>query len=222
MSKHPVAAGRRRRWTIGLMLAGAGLGLQSQAAELGSQSSIYTCTDATGRRITSDRPIPECMGTVQRELNPSGGLRRVMPPALTASERARETERQRLEAERKARLEEEKRRNHALVMRYPDQATHDRARQEALDQIDGVTASVRQRLDRLEQQHREIAAELEFYRRDPSRAPAWLDKLEQENTRQRKLQAAYLAEQQRERERMVKAYDDELARLRELWQRTER
>lgn len=226
MTKRHGAGWRWRGWATGLALTGAAglllLGVLSQAADVGAQSSIYTCTDASGRRITSDRPIPECMGTGQRELNPSGGLKRVMPPALTASERAREVERQRQEAERLAKLEEEKRRNHALVIRYPDQATHDKARQESLAQIDSVTSSVRQRLAKLEQQHREISGELEFYQRDPNRAPAWLRKLEEENTRQRKAQAAYLAEQLHERERAVKTYDEELARLRELWQRTDR
>ena len=38
----------------------------------GAQSSIYTCIDAQGRRITSDRPIPQCLDREQRELSRSG------------------------------------------------------------------------------------------------------------------------------------------------------
>ncbi len=223
MAGRLVAARCWRHWSIGLAMSIAGLGTgtlwaQGAVPEAGGQASIYTCTTPQGRRITSDRPISECMGTGQRELSPSGSLKRVVPPVLTASERAREAERLKQEAERQARLDEEKRKNHALVTRYPDQAAHDQARREALEQIDGLTTVVRQRLGKLDQQHQEISAELEFYRQDPRRAPAWLRNLEQENLRQRKAQAAYLAEQSRERERIVKAFDDELARLQLLWQ----
>lgn len=211
-----------RHWSSRLTLAIAGMGTsmiwaQAAAPEAGAQASIYVCTTPQGQRFTSDRPIPECMGTGQRELNSSGGLKRVVPPVLTASERAREAERIKQETARQSLLTEEKRRNHALVTRYPDQATHDQARREALGQIDGLVSVVRQRLTRLAQQHQEIAAELEFYQHDPSRAPVWLQKLEEENTRQRKAQSAYLSEQLRERDRIVQAFDDELLRLQQLW-----
>jgi hypothetical protein len=51
-------------------------------------STIYSCTDAQGKRLTSDRPIPECVGREQRVLNSDGSVRRVLPPTLTAAERA--------------------------------------------------------------------------------------------------------------------------------------
>ena len=33
---------------------------------------IYTCTDANGRKLTSDRPIPACLDREQNVLNPQG------------------------------------------------------------------------------------------------------------------------------------------------------
>lgn len=183
----------------------------------GSQSSIYTCVDPQGRRITSDRPIAECMGSGQRELSSSGNLKRIVPPVLTATERARETERLREEAARQARLEEEKRKQRALVARYPDQTAHDKARAEAVAQFDALIAAVHKRQGELDKQRQEIAAELEFYQQAPAKAPVWLRKLSEENARQRKSQADYLAEQQRARQQTLQNLDDELARLRELW-----
>ena len=56
---------------------------------------IYTCVDAKGRRITSDRVIPECLDREQKELSPSGTVRRVVGPNLTGAERAQQEERQR-------------------------------------------------------------------------------------------------------------------------------
>ncbi len=181
------------------------------------QPSIYTCIDPQGRRITSDRPIAECMGTGQRELSSSGNLKRIVPPVLTATERAREAERLREEAARQARIEEEKRKQRALVARYPDQMAHDKARAEAIAQFDALLAAVHKRQGELDKQQREIAAELEFYQQDPSKAPIWLRKLSEENARQRKSQSDYLAEQQRARQQTWQNFDDELARLRELW-----
>ena len=209
------------RWSAALALAACAWvkPIQAQTAPVqpGFQPSIYTCIDPKGRRITSDRPIAECMGTGQRELSPSGTLKRLVPPELTADERAREDERRREEAARQSRLEEEKRKNRALVTRFPDQAAHDKARAEALAQIDELITAVRKRESELNRQQQDIKAELEFYQSDPAKAPIWLRKLKEENDRQRASQASYLAEQLHERQQTGWRFDEELVRLRELW-----
>ena len=41
-----------------------------------------------GARLTSDRPIAECVDREQRVLNADGSLRAILPPTLTADERA--------------------------------------------------------------------------------------------------------------------------------------
>ncbi|MEY5097946.1 MAG: hypothetical protein RJA36_665 [Pseudomonadota bacterium] len=210
---HPLAAG------LALAALGACDVLQAQGSSdlPGSQPSIYTCVDPRGRRITSDRPIPECMDSEQRELTPRGNLKRTLPPALTAEERARESQRLKEEADRQARLDDERRKNRALLTRYPDQAAHDKERAEALAQLDGLIAAVRKRAAELERQQQGIGAELEFYQNDPARAPLWLRRKQEENARQRAAQAGYLADQLRERQRTNARFDEELQRLRGLW-----
>ena len=52
-------------------------------------TAIYSCVDALGRRLTSDRPIIDCSRREQRMLNRDGSVRRVIPPTLTAEERER-------------------------------------------------------------------------------------------------------------------------------------
>ena len=183
----------------------------------GDKPSIYTCVDPQGRRLTSDRPIPECMGREQRELTPSGSLRRTVPPVLTAEERARENVRQREAAAKQAQLDEEKRKNRALITRYPDQAAHDKARADALHQIDELITAVRKRQVELDKQRDELNTELEFYRSNPTKAPAWLRRLQDENARQRASQDKYLADQISERARTDRRFEEELQRLRELW-----
>ena len=40
------------------------------------------------RRLTGDRPIPECLGREQRILNADGSTRSILPPFLSPEERA--------------------------------------------------------------------------------------------------------------------------------------
>ncbi len=183
-------------------------------------AGIYTCVDAQGKRLTSDRPIPECLDREQRELLPSGTLKRVVPPSMTAEERAKQEARQRAEAEQQARINEERRRERALMTRYPNQAAHDRAREDALRQVDEVMAAVARRQAELDKQRGEIAAEMEFYKRDPSKAPAWLKKRLEENAQQNASQAQHLADQSAEKNRINARFDEELVRLKALWAQT--
>jgi Domain of unknown function (DUF4124) len=191
--------------------------LGAGASTMAWGAGIYTCVDAQGKRLTSDRPIPECLDREQRELLPSGTLKRVVPPSMTAEERAKQEARQRAEAEQQARINEERRRERALMTRYPNQAAHDRARDDALRQIDDVMAAVARRQAELEKQRTDIAAEMEFYKRDPSKAPAWLKKRLEENAQQTASQAQHLADQNAEKNRINARFDEELKRLKVLW-----
>lgn len=182
-----------------------------------AQTGIYTCVDAQGRRITSDRPIRECIDREQRELNPSGSLKRVVPPVPTAEELAREEARKRAEAEALAKQREERRKEQLLLMRFPTPEAHQRARSEALHQVQDVIDVVRKRAAELDRQRQDIEAELEFYKRDPSKAPEWLKRRQAHNAQQRASQAQYLDDQAREKTRINARFDEELKLLQRLW-----
>src|SRR5438445_11897262 len=78
-------APQRKGWFRGWLAVGLG----SVAALAGAASApIYSCIDANGKRLTSDRPIAECSTREQRILNPDGSVRRIVPPTMTAEERA--------------------------------------------------------------------------------------------------------------------------------------
>jgi hypothetical protein len=109
-----------------------GVLVSTSVAAQPSEPRIYTCVDAKGRRLTADRPIPECLDREQRELNPSGTVRRVVGPTLTAQERLEQEEKARRAAEEKARADAERRVDKLLVERYPDAESHARAREAAL------------------------------------------------------------------------------------------
>jgi hypothetical protein len=193
------------------------LGWSAGAFAQTNAQGIYTCIDSNGRRITSDRPIPECLDREQRQLSGSGLVRRVLPPSYTADERAQLDAQRRQEEEQRARVAEEKRRDRALMIRYPTQASHDKERAEALDQIDEVVNAVNKRERALEQQRKEIDTEMEFYQRDPDKAPTWLRRKLEDNQQQVLVQKRFLEEQALEKKRINARFDEELVKLRQLW-----
>jgi hypothetical protein len=178
---------------------------------------IYTCVDGKGRRITSDRPIVECLDREQHKLGNTGIVRQVVPPSYTADERAKLENKQRAENEIKARAAEEKRRERALLIRYPNQSVHDKERAEALSQIDDVVAAVKKREEALLLQRKEVDAEMEFYQADPSKAPFWLRRKLEDSDKQMMVQKRFLEEQSQEKQRINQRFDEELAKLRQLW-----
>jgi chromosome segregation ATPase len=201
--------GWHRYCAFGLLCSGL---LASAAAQ-----SIYSCTDARGNKLTSDRPIAECLDREQKELNPSGSVRRSVAPSLTAVERERIEAQQRKEAEEKARVNEERRRNRALLMRYQDQAAHDRERADALKQVDEVIVAANKRLAELDKQNDAIKAELEFYKNDATKAPAKLRRQIAEHEESVRAQQRFIADQAVEKKRVNDRFDEELARLKPLW-----
>ena len=187
------------------------------SAQVGDGSGIYTCVDGKGRKLTSDRPIADCVDREQLELNPSGTVRRRIGPSLTAQERAAEEVRLRQIAAEKARLAEEKRRDHALLVRYPSRAVHDAERSEALAQVDEVIKAAKKRLGELQQQRKVIDAEFEFYKSDPGKAPASLKRQTSENVQSTNVQNRFIGEQEDEKKRINARFDEELVKLKLLW-----
>ncbi len=182
-----------------------------------SGSGIYSCTDSKGRRLTSDRPIPECLDREQRELGKTGIVKRVVPPSYTAEERAKLEAQRKAEELQRARVAEEKRRDKALLVRYPNQAMHDKERADALLQIDEVVVAVNKRQEALARQRKEIDVELEFYQGDVNKAPSWLKRKLEDNEQQVQIQKRFLADQAQEKQRINGRFDEELAKLKQLW-----
>jgi len=178
---------------------------------------IYTCVDGQGRRITSDRPITECLDREQRELTGSGTVKRVLPPSYTAEERARIETQKKAEELLQARIAEEKRQERALLIRYPNKAVHDKERTDALAQIDEVIDAVNKRAKTLIDQRKDISAELEFYQNDVSKAPLWLRRKLEDNEQQVVIQQRFVVEQTQEKQRVNSRFDEELVKLRQLW-----
>jgi hypothetical protein len=192
-------------------------GQAAAAAAAGASDSIYTCIDSKGRRLTADRPIPDCIDREQTELSPGGLTRRKIGPSLTAAERAAQEEQDKRQAEERIRIEEEKRKQRALLTRFPNRETHDRERAEALALVDSVTAAAQRRTEELQKQRRFLDRELEFYQLDPSKTPPKLKRQSEEVDTQLAAQKRFIVEQDVEKVRVNARFDEELARLKVLW-----
>lgn len=193
-------------------LAGGLLGWLPAGAQT---AGIYTCTDDRGRKLTSDRPIPECSGKEQRVLNRDGSLREIKPPTLTPEERAEVEARERRAAEQRMAQNEAVRRDRNLMYRFPNEAAHQKAREAALENVQLAIRSSEARLKELAKERKPLMDEAEFYKGKP--LPAKLRSQMDANDVATEAQRTAMANQTAELGRVNRLYDIELDRLKKLW-----
>jgi hypothetical protein len=180
-----------------------------------SGRAIYSCVDSQGHRLSSDRPIPECLAQEQRMLNRDGSTKGVLPPAQTPEEKIRQDNLRRQAEQQRLAREAEARRDRALLARYPDLLAHDAARTRAQEPVNQQIETAQRRLAELELESQALARERESNGKKAlpqalrARIAANEGAIEAQNT--------ILRDQQAERERLTQQYDAELARLRALW-----
>jgi hypothetical protein len=202
---------RAARAALGIVLAGLAVAF----AQAAGTDIIYTCTDATGKRLTADRLIAECVGREQRVLARDGSLLRIIPPNLTLAERAEyEAREQRRIAEREKQLELT-RRDRSLLQRYPNEAAHAKARQAALEPARVALQASQERIDELAAERKPLASESEFYVGKP--LPSELKLKLDANDAAVAAQQGFMQNQQAEMARINATFDGELARLKKLW-----
>ncbi len=188
-------------------------GLLSNAVAQG----IYTCVDDKGRKLTSDRPIAECMDRAQRELNPSGTVRRVLTPPPPPKSRAALIAEEKAETEARMQQAEESRRDRALRIRYPDRASHDKARVVALELVSDAIKTATKRAQELTDQRVAIDAELDFYKNSPGKLPPALKRRVDETEADLAGQKRLIADKEAEKISIVQRFDAEAVKLQSRW-----
>ena len=197
------------RWLLALALACAG------APGLAATGGIYSCVDANGKKLTSDRPIAECTNREQRLLNADGSVRKVIPPTLTADERAEAEAAERRAAAERAAQQDAVRRDRNLMIRFPNEPAHQRAREAALDDVRKAVRSSEERLRLLAAERKPLLDEAEFYA--DRTLPAKLKQALDGNEAAVEAQRALVQNQHAEEVRINNLYDVELERLKRLW-----
>jgi hypothetical protein len=197
---------------VATLLAGASAAIAQPAT---TRPPIYSCSDANGKKLTSDRPIPECSTRDQRVLNADGSVRGIVAPTPTADERSEMDARQRIEVTERAARQDAIRRDRNLLVRFPDEATHRKAREAALNDVNKALKLSADRLAALAAERKPLMDEAEFYVGKP--LPAKLKMQLDANDALVEAQRALVLNQRLEIGRIDRLYDAELARLRKLW-----
>jgi len=193
-------------------LTGRALALVAGSAFLSQAgAAIYTCVDASGRRISSDRPIAECMDREQRVLNPSGTTRQSVGPSQSESERAAQDERRRREEVERLRAQEERLRQRALLSRYPDAEALERDRAGAVAPLEEVIASAGARMATLNAER--VRLETQLRQRPSTELTNALEQVEQ----QRNSQERFLNNKRAEKEQVLRRFADMARQLEVLW-----
>jgi len=214
MNRVCLHVGVRHLLAAAALCAAGSASAQTQAPNADA-GAIFTCTNAKGQRLTSDRPIAECTDREQRVLNKDGSLRRVMPPSYTSEERAVHEENERKQAAEAAAKKDAVRRDRNLLARYPNQAAHQRARESALDDMQNAIDASNKRLVDLEAERKPLLDEAEFYK--GKTLPIKLKRQLDANDVAVAAQKESVINQQAELGRINALFDAEQIHMKKLW-----
>lgn len=177
-------------------------------------ATLYVCTDADGKTITSDILPRECAQLPIKELRPDGSVRRVIEPPLTAEQRAARAEQARRAAERRERQRSQTRRDIALMETYSTEAEIEAARAAALASRQAMIEGAASKLEGYARERERLENEAEFYAN--RKAPAKLARAFEINEELVQSEQKRSADTRVEMARINERFDAELKRFREL------
>jgi hypothetical protein len=205
---------------LGLLLpAAAALILASPWPAISAEPAkafIYRC-EVDGKKITRDRPIDECRNKPQQLLNADGSFNREIAPTLTIEEREKQELVDRDREIKEARLKQEARVDRNLMQLYPNEATHRKARDKALIELQTSVKRLEDRIADLRKERVPLDLERQFYEPVGKPLPSALKSKIDANEASLSAQQELVQGQKGEVVRINATYDIELARLRKLW-----
>ena len=155
------------------------LGVPDAAAQTQPAGRIYTCKDASGKTLTSDRPIPECLGREGRILSTQGTTVKKIDAPLTEEQEAARAAEEVKKKEAATLRAEQARKDKALLGTYQNVDDLESKRQRALLQVEREVKDAIRRVSQLEIQEKEIKQEQEFFKK--KQMPAELKRRVDEN-----------------------------------------
>ena len=180
-----------------------------------ASAQVYTCMDKQGRRLTADRPIPECNDRPQRILHPNGVVE-VLAPKKTEAERLAAEEEIKAQARKRAQEIEAARADRTLRARYPDEAALESHRHYAVSQVERRWQATLDELASLGARRKALTAQVAA-RRQEGKSPEFAETKEAAEIEKRNNQIRPQVEKARaEIEEVNRQFDASLKRLREL------
>jgi flagellar biosynthesis GTPase FlhF len=199
---------RKSMKKLAIALLAAALPFAAQAQK------IYMCKDASGRTLTSDRPIPECADRVTKEMDKGGIVRREILPPLTEQQRLQkqqEEERRKAEAEEAAK---QKQADAALMARFRNENDIALAKKRNLDVVQDPIKRETLSLEAAEKERKAAQQEVDKFK--GKKVPAGIQrKLDESNQLVADIKKR-LEEYQQEAALISGKFDDILKRYREL------
>lgn len=86
-----------------------------------AQAQIFSCTDANGKTIAADRPIPECSDRPIRVLGANGVPKRVIAAPLTAEQKREKLLHEQKRKQDEAILAEQRQQDRAILLRFQNE-----------------------------------------------------------------------------------------------------
>ncbi len=130
-----------------------------------AHAQIYMCKDASGRTLTSDRPIPECADRAIRELDKSGRMRREIAPPLTAEQKQELKLQQEKRKAEEIVADEQRRNDRILRARYRNEGDIETARKRELEAVEDQIKREKTVLASAEKEQQEAQAEADALRK---------------------------------------------------------
>lgn len=130
-----------------------------------SHAQIFTCKDAAGRTISSDRPIQECANRPMREMSRDGWVRREIPAPLTAEQKRQLQLQDEQRKAQQAALEEQQQLDRVLIMRYSNEAAIETARRRELLVMQEQVQASNHTIADAERSMVAVRTEAEFYKK---------------------------------------------------------
>lgn len=135
-------------------------------------AEIYRCKDASGRTLTSDRPIPECANLSTQVLGKDGSVRREIAAPLTPEQRAaKKAEEEKRKADAIA-AEEQKKKDQLLLAAYSNEKAIQAARERSVTQLRAEIIEANNAANSAERKRRLLQAEADKLKEKNGRVPA--------------------------------------------------
>jgi hypothetical protein len=185
---------------------------------ISSPPAIYSCTDADGRVISSDRPIAACSQRPMRELNADGSVRRIIAPPMTKEQQREQAALQKERQDEAWARKVQQSRDRNLLLTFEDERSLESMRRRGLADIDHEIRLATQRILSMDKELK-IAQEAAapWQEENPRKAlPFHFQQRITDAANAILAEDALIADRNIERDRVNSRFDADARRLREL------
>lgn len=181
-----------------------------------AQAQIFVCKDASGRTLTSDRPIPECADRAMRELDKRGNTRREIPAPMTAEERRQQQLREEKRKADEAAADEQKREDRLIRMRYRSEADIEAARKRSVEGINERLKRDRSDLAAAEKQRQQAQSDVDPQKKKNAAIPVGMQRRVEDANQTVETAKKQIRDDEAELAQVTARFDATLKRYREL------